>query len=120
MRECKIRAWDKIHKRFLYMRIGKGFPGVMYSGEAPYGDLSDWEQYICLKNANGVEIWEGDIVKQTDMSGEFSIGVIRHNECTSCFMLYVGNHAFFLDSTLCQQYEVIGNIHTNPELLNQT
>ena len=114
MREIKFRAWNTDFK-----------PAIM-----EYFDLKEsikhetnklfkfqdkkLMQYTGLEDKNGVEIYEGDIVKpfpEDDyaqiifMSGTFKIASRRKN----------GNY-------LCWKYmkeeiEVIGNIYENPELL---
>lgn len=81
-------------------------------------------QYTGLENKKGTKIFEGDIVKvkitQTEDiriygNCKYKVGVIIYNEefalftCKNNFMNFI-NWAF-------NEYEVIGNIHDNPELL---
>lgn len=78
-------------------------------------------QYTGLTDKNGTKIFEGDIVKvQDDIWGSpFCDGItgkIVYDEC-----------AFFIEPenpmnsqwlyNECAEYEVIGNIHDNPELM---
>ena len=78
-------------------------------------------QYTGLTDMNGKKIFEGDIVKaQDDVFGspfcDGIIGKIVYDECA--FFIEPKNP---MDSQWlydeCAVYEVIGNIHDNPELL---
>lgn len=84
-------------------------------------------QYTGIKDANGKEIFEGDIV-QRDIFGEKVIGEIIwtdkggtgfhlkvRNQSGSCFYP-IGRGQFDDDGERCNDL-VMGNIHDNPELI---
>ena len=83
-------------------------------------------QYTVLKDKNGKRIFEGDIMKQKDIThkGEIQIEGEKYL-VTSSSGCWFGickktdyKRSIFL-SELCNIGEVIGNIHDNPELLEK-
>jgi len=70
-------------------------------------------QYTGLKDKNGKEIYEGDIVKRTGL-GLFEV-VFEGDS-----FLAKNNHYHFLGWAGDDEREVIGNIHDNPELMEAT
>ena len=80
-------------------------------------------QYTGLTDKNGKRIFEGDIVKHFNNSDdEFDIGVIYFDKTflewrrTTNGNFHKGCVDTYKINTTCT-YEVIGNIHDNPELL---
>lgn len=113
MREIKFRAWDKKYKRMDYIKSMYWFEeGGIH--EIKNDKEYDFMQYTGLKDKNGKEIYEGDIVKSffvdEDKKGnkvyKYYILEIKYDELICCYNI----DAF-------ENLEVIGNIYENKNLL---
>ncbi|MCK6203955.1 YopX family protein [Bacillus infantis] len=96
-------------------------------------ELSDCElmQYTGLRDSNGLEIFEGDIVKYLDGGysytedgrdewEEMNIGVIVYDEENAMFDVTNKNSVDREDVFEGGgDFEVIGNVHENPELVGE-
>ncbi len=83
------------------------------------GKIEESYQFVGLKDKNGKEIYEGDIVKDTNGG----IGVITNEEWMEIGVLPVDDKPQVYEDTASRPekwylFEVIGNIYENPELLN--
>lgn len=101
MREIKFRVWDELQKQ---MRQVDLLP-------LPYKDVL--MQYTGLKDKNGKEIYEGDVVK-IDGDKKY-IGEIKWNVLG--FVCDYGIDG--IKNHLPDYVEIIGNIYENPELLTK-
>lgn len=139
-RQIKFRAWDKDEKRMLEVyRIGFDGPidgaqvycylddrGAKGSKECFYdGDGLTLEQYTGLKDANGKEIYEGDIIvsKPTEPKYEpLKIGAVKRSKARAgwCYETATATGEYNIwTSGKYRTYEVIGNVHENHELLEE-
>ena len=74
-------------------------------------------QYTGLTDKNGKKIFEGDIVKINlyEPSRFYEIGYIKYDYFKTRFVFCTDEGDYGIDITCV--FEVIGNIHDNPELL---
>ncbi len=137
MREIKFRAWlEGIHKDTDSepMRIieSKMEYGVEVSGKGNYymvgGNVSEYPtipimQFTGLKDKNGNEIYEGDILSSTELDADIVVEWLAEDAYWSCKDAHDGEEYGLLSMTYIHKsnkktaYSVIGNIYENPELL---
>lgn len=114
MREIKFRAW--MYRKMLYNVFPTGKNGECYSfiSNLYYKCDHNIMQYTGLKDKNGKEIYEGDILEYTtEISSKKTIGKVEFYN--GCFV--VGRPKDYI--YIIDNIEIIGNIYENPELLNQ-
>lgn len=89
----------------------------LQSGKIQFTNDCIWLQYTGVKDKNGEDIFEGDIVLG-DKGDRF---VVFYDLGTASFSLEFLNNRKFRDSFLddSEEYEIIGNIYETPELLEE-
>lgn len=87
-------------------------------------------QYTGLKDINGTKIFEGDIVKWGHVDGYTELtprmAVVEFTPCITFKTFNLGQHdhnfklgRFAYEHCVHKAMEVLGNIHQNPELMEQ-
>lgn len=108
MRPIKFRAWDKENKKMIY-NPDFVFPNYAMDENASVFVLM---QYTGLKDKNGKEIYEGDIVKYSWLPKDHP-----QHETGVVVVEDIRNIPSILTKGWTFEIEVIGNIFENPELL---
>ena len=123
MREIKFRAWHK-GKKIMGNVLGIDIlhKEIFFSNEDvdcyEHVDFKNIElmQYTGLKDKNGKEIYEGDILFESFGEKYYKV-VFENGSFRAEFEGDFEEHSFDLIDVVAQGYEVVGNIYRNPELL---
>lgn len=120
MREIKFRVWSDGAMRILdHMQTGVGQIGF---SDTYWTDLNDDDrgplvlmQYTGLKDKNGKEIFEGDILRNDHGDLEDVVWTPGQGWDSDGAFGYMG--AYLMWKCLPGDSEVIGNVYENPELV---
>jgi uncharacterized phage protein (TIGR01671 family) len=131
MREIKFRAWDKSQNKMYQVR------GINFDNEDLWLKINETQimganlfevelmQYTGLKDKNGKEICQGDIVEcKCGNTGKTILRQVEYIGVSFC----TKNGSFYNQKTKQREYcyiplkpyvKVVGNIYENPELLKE-
>jgi hypothetical protein len=131
LREIKFRAWDELNRVMMEPETVGLF--IHFDGTMNHHDLGIVQgtsntpqmtllQYTGLKDSNGKEIYEGDVVKSVALSNDHHQ---RGATAVSPVEYWCGNAVLSITYTpiypfcLDHDIEIIGNIYEHPHLLKE-
>ena len=115
MREIKFRAWDiELNELVVF-----NFPRCIDQDNMnSIDDYKNWCQFTGLKDKNGKEIYEGDIIRHTNEEADgtpYEVPEISPENWED--LLNIGDSEWDIGDNQYSNIEIIGNIYENSELL---
>jgi len=111
MRDIRFRAWNHQFKQMALWEMIK-----LECNRFSFLESKDWDfmQFTGLKDKNGKEIYEGDIILRKGLEIAYEIKWI--NESGGFFLVHK-DMRMPLSAMYLSIMDIIGNIYSNPELL---
>ena len=117
----KFRGWDRknhVMYDFMMMCFNVNLKNVLYRNNLTDFDV---DMYTGLKDANGNEIYEGDIVRMQRPGFHedacYEVKYFIQDVCIFQIVKVTDGSTLFESPSNGHDVEIIGNVHTNPELL---
>ncbi len=122
MREMKVRGYSLDEGQWI-----KGF-GAEYNDDLEtylvHNNRGFFEvdgesigEYTGCKDANGNEIYEGDILKCKLYNGKYENYLVVWDKEDACFDALNSDKSNFMSPSIWHEFEIIGSKFENPELL---
>lgn len=115
---------DLEQTQILYFEYDLTYYGEDRESKGGIVDSCTVGQYTGLTDKNGRKIFEGDIVRRSNRNGQKTISYVVE-WCSDCCMFVLDcidfDMEFDMDFTVYygNEFEIIGNIHDNPELVRK-
>ena len=117
-RQIIFRGYNLKNQKWLYgyYFVNRGLHFICPEGFA--NPLASWEDFVVEEESVGEwtgrgNIYEKDIIRMSVSLN--SIGIVRWNDEIAAFVVQMKNSSQFYP--LCSEYDIIGNIYENKELL---
>ena len=118
MRTIKFRVWDIKEQKMFFSHIHRCFYLDIFAGNMLFGDPNNFiiQQFTGLKDQNGKEIYEGDILYRPAVRIKY---ICEYDVDECAYILTYDNGDDYIYLTDFKEIGVIGNIYENKELLNE-